>query len=217
MSVESDDGAVRGQVPYRRRAKLWGTGYRGQVAAGNCELRPKGPAVRSLVPFKRAFPRTGGRIDCAPRGRSVAPAGSKSRATDPMGRILRALTRNRAWTAPDAADPRLRGRAYAVPFAEVWEAALETARRRPRWTVTEADARRGEIFAEARTVLWRFVDDVQVRVSLDGDGLTRVDMVSASRVGGADLGVNARRIARFLHALDRRLRRRDRGRDQGSQ
>ena len=120
--------------------------------------------------------------------------------------LIRALTRNRAWTDPDSPDRRLRGREYPVPYAEVWEAALETARARRRWTVTGAEPRRGEIHAEARTVLWRFTDDVTVRVSLDGDGMTRVDVVSQSRVGGADLGVNARRIARFLHALDRRLR-----------
>jgi hypothetical protein len=122
-----------------------------------------------------------------------------------MRRLIRALTRNRAWTDTESPDRRLRGRAYAVPFTEVWTAALETARARPRWTVTEADARRGEIVAEARTAFWRFVDDVSVRVWLDDAGATRVDVTSASRVGKADLGTNARRIARFLHALDRRL------------
>ena len=59
--------------------------------------------------------------------------------------------------------------------------------------------------AEARTALWKFVDDVWIRISLDELGLTRVDVSSQSRVGKADLGVNARRIARFLHALDRRM------------
>jgi uncharacterized protein (DUF1499 family) len=121
--------------------------------------------------------------------------------------LIRALTRNRAWTDPDATDRRLRGREYAVPFSAVWEAALEIARKRSRWTITEAHPGRGEIVAEARTALWRFVDDVTVRVSLDGDGMTRVDVVSQSRVGSGDFGVNARRIARFLHALDRHLRR----------
>lgn len=122
-----------------------------------------------------------------------------------MSRLIRALTRNRAFTAADSPDRRLRGRAYAVPFAEVWAATLETARAWPRWTVTLADSRGGVIEAEARTALWRFVDDVQLRVWLDDEGLTRVDATSASRVGAADLGTNARRIARFLHALDRRL------------
>lgn len=122
-----------------------------------------------------------------------------------MSRLIRALTRNRAWTDAESPDRRLRGRAYAVPFAEVWKAAIETARARPRWTVTETDARRGEIVAEARTALWCFVDDVAIRVWLDETGATRVDLTSASRVGKADLGTNARRIARFLHALDRRV------------
>ena len=122
--------------------------------------------------------------------------------------LIRALTRNRAWTDPDSPDRRLRGREYSVPYAEVWEAALEIARKRPRWTVTEAAPRRGEIHAEARTALWKFTDDVTIRVSLDGDGMTRVDVVSQSRVGRADFGTNARRIARFLHALDRHIRRR---------
>jgi hypothetical protein len=122
-----------------------------------------------------------------------------------MRRLIHALTRNRAWTDPESPDRRLRGRAYAVPFAEVWRAALETARERPRWTVTEASAREGEITAEARTPLGRFVGDVGIRVWLDDEGATRVDLTSQSRVGSADLGTNARRIARFLHALDRRL------------
>ncbi|HEX8317993.1 DUF1499 domain-containing protein [Longimicrobium sp.] len=116
-----------------------------------------------------------------------------------------ALTRNRAHTRADHPDPRLQGRAYAVPFATVWTAALETATSQTRWTVTESDPRAGEIVAESRTLLWRFTDDVRIRVSLDADGNTRVDVESASRKGSADLGTNARRIARFLHALDRHL------------
>jgi hypothetical protein len=122
-----------------------------------------------------------------------------------MGRLIRALTRNRAWTDPESPDRRLRGRAYAVPFTEVWRAALETARAQRGWTLTETDARGGEIVAEARTALWKFVDDVSIRVWLDDAGATRVDLTSASRVGRADLGTNARRIARFLHVLDRRV------------
>lgn len=120
--------------------------------------------------------------------------------------IRTALTRNVAETRPDATDPRLRGRAYPIPFARVWEAAVETALATRGWVLTGSNAGAGTIDAEARTLLWRFVDDVAIRISLDDKGLTRVDVRSASRVGKADLGANARRIARFLHALDRRLR-----------
>ncbi|HEV2146259.1 MAG TPA: DUF1499 domain-containing protein [Longimicrobiaceae bacterium] len=121
-------------------------------------------------------------------------------------RLPRALRTNRAYTHPESRDPRLRGRTYDVAFARVWEAALAEVERR-KWKVLEAKPVEGEIHAEARTRVWKFTDDVWIRLSLDpGDGRTRVDMVSASRVGTADLGTNARRIARFLHALDRRLR-----------
>lgn len=120
-------------------------------------------------------------------------------------RLWRALTRNQADTHPDASDPRLRGRVYALPFTAVWQAVQEQAAATPGWTVGAVDPRAGVLGAEARTRMLRFVDDVEVRVSLDLHGWTRVDLRSASRVGGADLGTNARRIARFLHGLDARL------------
>lgn len=120
-------------------------------------------------------------------------------------RLWTALTQNVAETRPDHEDPRLRGRAYAVPFADVWTAALETAESLPRWTITERDPRAGRIAAESSTRTMKFVDDVSIRLGLDDEGRTRVDLRSASRVGRGDLGTNARRVARFLHALDRRL------------
>lgn len=116
-----------------------------------------------------------------------------------------ALSRNRAETCSDAADPRLRGRDYAIPFAEVWHAAHAAAGELRGWRVVQSDPGAGEIVAEARTRWLGFTDDVRVRISLDEMGSTRVDLVSASRAGHADLGINARRIARFLHRLDRRL------------
>jgi len=112
----------------------------------------------------------------------------------------------RAYTEPDSEDPRLRGRSYAVPFARVWRAALDEIAARRRWTLVDADPKSGEIVAEARTQVWKFTDDIWIRISLDENGLTRVDMASTSRVGRMDFGVNARRIVRFLQALDRRLK-----------
>lgn len=121
-----------------------------------------------------------------------------------MSRLLRGLTQNRAETAVDADDVRLRGRTYAIPFDQVWTAALALAQRHRGWTVVHSDDIEGVIRAEARTLL-RFTHDVEIRVGLDGDGQTRVDLASASRVGHADLGKNPRRVGRFLRALDRQL------------
>ena len=120
--------------------------------------------------------------------------------------LKRALTRNRAATAPGHPDPRMRGRRYAIPFQEVWEAVGVLAGGDLRgWTLVEADDMAGTVRAEARTPLFRFTDDVEIRVRLDRDAQTRVDLVSASRVGKGDLGANARRIRWVLRRLDRKL------------
>lgn len=113
---------------------------------------------------------------------------------------------NWAITAPDHRDPRLRGRRYAIPFDRVWAAAMELARGGLRgWRVAHHDEVQGVIRAWVTTLVMRFVDDVEIRVGLDEDAQTRVDLSSASRQGRWDLGTNARRIRRFLKRLDRKL------------
>ncbi len=119
--------------------------------------------------------------------------------------IWRALTENAAETRRSAEDPRLRGRTYHVPFARVWDEIIQMIQESDRWQLLDADEGRGRIRAEARTRVFGFVDDIWFRVKLDDNALTRLDMRSASRVGRADLGTNARRIARFMKHLDRRL------------
>lgn len=122
--------------------------------------------------------------------------------------MLRGISANVAETAPDDADPRLRGRTYAVPFEEVWQAALGLAQARNRmWQVTLADDHDGVLQVEARSLIFRRMADFEVRIGLDEDGQTRVDVRSASRKGFADLGGNARRIGRFLRKLDKTLKR----------
>ena len=123
-----------------------------------------------------------------------------------MSGVLRGLTENRARTDPSAADRRLRGRTYAIPFDAVWTASLDVARNRIRgWSVVQADDESGVIVAESSTLLWRFIDDVRISIGLDSNGQTRVDLQSASRVGKGDLGRNPRTIGKFLTRLDRAL------------
>lgn len=119
--------------------------------------------------------------------------------------IYKALTRNHARTDPESPDPRLRGRVYMHPFDHVWRAALDVAREIPRGAVTAADPARGRIEVEAHSRFWNRVADLEVLISLDPLGRTRVDLASASRTGRGDLGANARRIAFFVRRLDRRL------------
>ena len=86
--------------------------------------------------------------------------------------------------------------------------ALERARRAAEslgWQVAEVRPPQnegGEGRLEAREVsgLFRFVDDVAVRVR-PAEGGSRVDVRSKSRVGQGDVGANAKRIRAFKAAL----------------
>ncbi len=84
-------------------------------------------------------------------------------------------------------------------------ACLELARRTRGWHILQADDLPGVIRVRCTTVVFKFVDDLEIRVRLDENALTRVDMCSRSRKGRTDLGVNARRIGRFTRRLDRTL------------
>jgi hypothetical protein len=122
--------------------------------------------------------------------------------------VVRALTQNSADTARPSGDTRLWPRTFPVPFEDVWRAGRELADGGLRgWSVVSADDREGVITAEARTPVFRFTDDVTIRIGLDDEGQTRVDVRSASRVGRMDLGTNARRILRFFRALEQQLAR----------
>ena len=71
------------------------------------------------------------------------------------------------------------------------------------WEVARVDKRAGIVEATATTFFFRFKDDVALRVRPDRDrpGASIVDMRSISRVGGSDIGVNAKRIRAFLADL----------------
>jgi len=90
-------------------------------------------------------------------------------------------------------------------LAEDWpdrpEAALdaiaEALEAMPRTEVVEREGR--YLRAEATSRIFRFVDDVEVHLAMDGQVVVR----SASRVGRSDMGVNAERVAELRGALER--------------
>jgi len=85
---------------------------------------------------------------------------------------------------------------------DVWQRAL-AATEAMGWNVTRADAAERVIEAEATSRVFRFVDDVVVRMRGTDGGCVNVDMRSTSRVGRSDLGANAARIVEFLESLQR--------------
>jgi uncharacterized protein (DUF1499 family) len=88
---------------------------------------------------------------------------------------------------------------YKVPLAEARARMLAVLRDRPRTTIVreEPDA----LKAECRSLIFRFVDDVDI---VFDDKAKRIHFRSASRVGRSDLGVNRKRMneirAAFLAA-----------------
>ena len=84
--------------------------------------------------------------------------------------------------------------------AEVIARAEELAKARG-WTIAAAKPEEGRLEAVAYASWLRFEDIVVVRATDAGNGKTRVDMRSISRVGQSDLGENAKRIRAFLADL----------------
>lgn len=89
-----------------------------------------------------------------------------------------------------------------VPPAEALRRAEALARERG-WTIARVDPQAGTVEATATTLFFRFKDDVVVRVRADPatPNASLVDMRSISRIGGSDLGANARRVRDFLKDL----------------
>lgn len=141
-------------------------------------------------------------------------------ADPPQFRML-ALRTDNLDDVPGADDPEMRGlnpqqrweslhrNAYgdvrtvriSEPVVDVVAKAERLAKARD-WDVAIADPIEGRVEATATTALFRFKDDVVLRVrpSEDGKGSV-VDMRSVSRVGVSDLGVNAKRVRAFLADL----------------
>ena len=69
------------------------------------------------------------------------------------------------------------------------------------WDLLDTDPVGLRIEATDRTFWFGFADDVVIRIADASDGRSRIDVRSLSRVGGGDLGANARRVREFLSAL----------------
>lgn len=68
------------------------------------------------------------------------------------------------------------------------------------WEIYAQDSTQGRIEAVETTALFRFKDDIVIRIRPREQG-SAIDLRSVSRVGGGDLGTNAKRIRRFSAAF----------------
>ena len=72
------------------------------------------------------------------------------------------------------------------------------------WPIIESDHREHQIHAVAETMLFRFKDDVFIKLEPGRYG-TEIHIRSKSRVGRGDLGANARHILDLLEMLARQV------------
>ena len=103
-----------------------------------------------------------------------------------------------------AAFPDLTTYVSPLPGSTVF-AAAEQAANEMGWDIAAVAPAEGRIEATATTRIFGFKDDVVIRIQPTMDGTTIVDVRSASRVGGGDLGANAARIQAFLAALQQAI------------
>jgi uncharacterized protein (DUF1499 family) len=102
--------------------------------------------------------------------------------------------------------PELQVREYQAGEERVTKAAKGAVAALPGWELVGAGRGPGgsEIQAVARTRVFRFKDDVTIRIRTAGR-TSRVSVRSRSRVGRFDFGQNARNIRAFLAELDRQM------------
>jgi uncharacterized protein (DUF1499 family) len=102
--------------------------------------------------------------------------------------------------AQEKAYPDIRPLVLAsLPPAAAFARALAAVRAEG-WDLVAADSSAGRIEATATTGWFGFKDDVVVRIEPQGAG-SKVDVRSVSRVGGSDVGTNARRIREYLRRV----------------
>jgi len=114
-------------------------------------------------------------------------------------RLLAWFTRNWADT-DEPGDSALAPIVLPLPLAQAFPHVQEALRSLPHWHLEASDAQAATIHATRQTRLWRFVDDIHIRLETVPDG-TKVHARSQSRVGRGDFGQNRRNLLELLNFL----------------
>ena len=115
-------------------------------------------------------------------------------------RIAAYLGTNVAETRDDHRFPELTTRRFGVEPHDLFRR-VRQAMDGLGWNVVETDDSRW-LRAEVRSPLLGFIDDLEARVLDAGDGESKLEVRSSSRVGRGDLGANAGHILSLHAALD---------------
>ena len=169
---------------------------------------PRVPGVLALLLGLAAF---GGPLLWSRSAGQVPPIHDIATDTDDPPAFVEIVARRSAATNPVAyggpeiaaqqhrAYPDLKPLHLDVAPAAALQRAAKVARELG-WEVVSEAAPEGRLEATDTTPWFGFKDDVVVRIRPEGAG-SRVDVRSLSRVGRSDLGLNAKRIRRYLERL----------------
>lgn len=91
-----------------------------------------------------------------------------------------------------------------MEYDEVFDRALEAAKRRPWEEIVTSDRQAGLIEAYDKLPWFGFIDDVVIRIdTADTSGHYKIDVRSVSRLSRGDIGVNAQRIRDYLSQIQK--------------
>lgn len=121
-----------------------------------------------------------------------------------LKKLIRGITTNYA-ALEESAEPALRPMTVSLPIADVANGIEAWASEAPNWSYEagQPDGADTQIHLTRTTSLCRFVDDVRITLTPDGEQ-TLVNAESQSRIGVGDLGQNPRNL-RELTAMLRQL------------
>ena len=125
---------------------------------------------------------------------------------DPPGlwaRLVTYLGTHVAETRPDHPFPELRPRFYAMPPDRLYAVTREAIAGLG-WGIASEDSASLALTAVVESALWRFKDDVVVRVE-PAEGGSTLRMRSSSRIGRGDLAANTRHLLYLYAAIEERL------------
>ena len=94
-------------------------------------------------------------------------------------------------------DQHIEALAFTMPASEALARLRQVLLAEPRTIIVKEEG--GYLHAEARSFLFRFVDDVEFLLDADQQ---LIHVRSASRTGYSDLGVNRRRVERIRRAFN---------------
>ena len=134
------------------------------------------------------------------RAPAVMTVSNRSSTAEPTALEACRNPRNCVVDSPDAEEPALRPIPFRAPIEQVMRSMTAAIAGEPRMRVVVAGRR--YLRAEARSALFRFVDDVELLADEDA-GL--IHFRSASRIGRGDFGVNGRRMRRVTAQIRQRL------------